>query len=64
MKIVDRFGTPLPDPPKHRRAVGFTGTTAPLREDEETINGIALPRAYEPDPKRADHGPPTMGPRK
>lgn len=57
MSLLDRYGNPVPGSPKHRRAVGFTATTVPLKDDEETINGITPPKEYNPDVKRDEHDP-------
>lgn len=58
MGLVDQYGDPVPEPEKHRRAIGFTASTVRLREDEEFLYGITLPREYKPDPKRESHDPP------
>ena len=41
MELLDRFERPFPEPEKHRRAVGFVAATTPLREDDDTLTGIA-----------------------
>jgi len=55
MALLDRYGKPLPDPPKVRRAVGFVPQM--LKADEpETITGVSpvaanLPFLPDHDPQ-------------
>lgn len=36
--LLDRTGTPYPEPPKHVRCIGFHGGTRPLKADEDTVS--------------------------
>lgn len=44
MSLLDRFGRPVPDPPKERPALGFIPRTLPHREDFDVLTGVAPAR--------------------
>lgn len=37
MPLLGRWGRPLPEAPKHVRALGFHGGTRPLKDDEDVV---------------------------
>lgn len=43
MTLMDRYGRPFPERPKHIRAIEFHGGTRPLRDDEDVVE-FAIPR--------------------